>query len=213
MVGVLVKKYISILFAFLFVFVLSSCTNRTKEFTFNKDSYTLYVSDSVDIVYTLIPTEINANKIIWESSNNDIATIDNGRITAISSGICEITARIDNFRCKCSVSVIEETVFEELLPEDMLKLTFYNLLDGGNCLKVDTNPFNTGSLMGNVGERDLSVIKTLNEKLKLPKSLTEKMAQTRAIDGRLTEQIGDLEISWTYSPESGLEAIYEKIKI
>ena len=207
------RKIITILSVFLMFFVLSSCSNKTENFTFDKENYTLYVSDCIDIAYTLTPNNINTSKIIWKSSNSDIATIDNGKITAISKGTCTIEGTIDNFTCKCTVSVIEETIFKELLPEDMLKLIFYDLLDDGNSLKVDTNPFNTGSLMGSVGERDLSVVKTLNERLKLPESLTEKMAQTRAIDGRLTEQIGDLEISWTYSPSNGLEAIYEKIKI
>lgn len=207
------KKSCAFILTFLLIFTLSSCSKTVETFTFNQEAYTLYVGDSVDISYILTPDDIDTQKIVWETTNKDIAIVENGKITGISSGTCDIIGTIDNITSKCTVSVVEETVFEELMPEDMLKLPFYELLDNGNCLKVDTNPYNTGSLMGTVGERDQSIIKTLNERLNLPESLTEKMSQTRAIDGRLTEQIGDLEISWTYSPESGLEAIYEKIQL
>lgn len=201
------------LLLFLPVFIFSSCSKAAESFSFNQENHTIYVGNSVDIIYTLTPNDIDSSEINWETSNADIAKVSDGKITAVSKGSCEITGTIDNLTCKCNVIVIEETNFEELLPEDMLKSSFYELLDNGNCLKVDTNPFNSGSLMGSVGERDLSVIKVLNERLNLPESLTEKMAQTRAVDGRLTEQIGDLEISWTYSPESGLEAVYEKVQL
>lgn len=207
------KKIIPIFLVIISLIAFSSCSAKTKSFIFDKDEYTIYVDNKQNISYTIVPNDVDTSKIVWQSSNTSVATVENGTITAMSIGNCVISATIDNIVCNCDISVIEETVFEELIPDDTLKLCFFELIDDGNCLKLDTNPYNTGSLMGSVGERDYSIIKTLHDYLNLPESLTEKMAQTRAIDGRITETIGDLSISWIYSPESGLEATYEKIDL
>lgn len=208
------KKTCSILLIIVSTFFFSSCAKTADVFLFNNENYNIYTGQSIDITYTIMPSDVNIKKIKWQSSNDDIATVNSqGKVSAISEGTCEIIASIDKLSCKCTVSVIKETIFSEILPQDMLKSPFYELSDDGNCLIVDTNPFNAGSLAGTVAERDLSIIKTLNQQLNLPDSLTEKMAQTRAIDGRLVEEIGDLKISWTYSPKSGIDATYEKIQL
>lgn len=208
------KKICSVLLVIVSAFLFSSCAKTADTFLFDNENYSMYIGQSTDVTYTIVPSDVNIKKIKWQSSNDDIATVNSqGKVTAISEGTCEIIAYIDKLSCKCTVSVIKETIFSELLPQDMLKLAFYELSDDGNCLIVDTNPFNAGSLMGTVAQRDLSIIKTLNQQLNLPDSLTEKMAQTRAIDGRLVEEIGDLKISWTYSPKSGIDATYEKIQL
>ena len=116
------KKISLFLLLFLPVFIFSSCSKTAENFSFNQENHTIYVGDSVDIIYTLTPNDIDSSEIHWDTSNVNIATVSNGKITAISKGTCEITGTIDSFTCKCTVIVIEETNFEELLPEDMLKL-------------------------------------------------------------------------------------------
>ena len=79
--------------------------------------------------------------------------------------------------------------------------------DDGSYIRIDTNPndeddFYEASTWG--------MIVDLNEELELPASLLEKMSQTRAMDGRITETIEDITISWTYHPNDGLEVLYEK---
>lgn len=50
------------------------------------------------------------NKVEWKSSNNDIATVANGVVSAISPGCAEISARIVNTTnySTCTVLVAEK---------------------------------------------------------------------------------------------------------
>ena len=51
----------------------------------------------------------------------------------------------------------------------------------------------------------------INMGLGLPDSLADKMAQTRALDGRQTYDSGDISVSWSYHPNTGMNVIYEII--
>ena len=98
------------------------------------------------------------------------------------------------------------------------KTDFHNLRgiyeDGSTCtisedgksLYIDTNP-------NNIKEKNLSYvlsdIEDINTQLGFSSSLIVKMEETRAIDGRQEEDNGEITVSWTYHPDSGLEVLYE----
>ena len=48
--------------------------------------------------------------------------------------------------------------------------------------------------------------------LQLPNSLTDAMISTNSLMGRLTEQHGDFEISWSFHPDNGLDVIFKIIE-
>ncbi len=75
-------------------------------------------------------------------------------------------------------------------------------------LEIDTNPYN--SEYNNYYENDaIQAIFSVNEFLGLPDSLTDKMSNTRALDGMQSQNCGDFTVTWTYHPDNGLEVIYE----
>ncbi len=84
---------------------------------------------------------------------------------------------------------------------------YFTVASDGGYLKVDTNP-------NDISEGDslyaASVIVELNKKLGVSEAITEKMNDTRAIDGRQNAETLRLRISWTYHPTQGLQIIYEK---
>lgn len=41
-------------------------------------------------------------------------------------------------------------------------------------------------------------------------SLNEKMETTRAMDGKQDETAGNIQVTWSYHPDKGLEVMYEK---
>lgn len=46
------------------------------------------------------------NTATWSSSNTSVATVDEtGKITAVSTGICTITATLESFSATCNVTV------------------------------------------------------------------------------------------------------------
>lgn len=59
---------------------------------------------SQTLVVTVEPTNTN-DKIIWETSNADVATVSNGVVTAVFNGEATITVRCGEYSATCSVSV------------------------------------------------------------------------------------------------------------
>lgn len=52
----------------------------------------LDVDKSCEIEYKITPAEYRKDSIIWESDDEDIATVEDGKITGVEAGCCEITA-------------------------------------------------------------------------------------------------------------------------
>lgn len=80
------------------------------------------------------------------------------------------------------------------------------LVDDESCLMVDTNPFDTEDMGFSSVWDDIVGI---NKMLGLPDSLNEKMKTTRSMDGRQSESFDNVDVSWTYHPDNGLEVMYE----
>lgn len=51
-------------------------------------------------------------------------------------------------------------------------------------------------------------IKLMNELLVLPDWVYEEMMATKAIDGRQKETFDNVTVTWSYSPNQGLEVVY-----
>ena len=75
---------------------------------------------TIDLVVTLLPESYNTSDIAWESSNKDVATIENGKITIVGVGKTEITAKILNEVAKYELVVKKEVT------EDTNKTTSTN---------------------------------------------------------------------------------------
>ena len=79
--------------------------------------------------------------------------------------------------------------------------------DDGSYLTIDTNPLNIkGSFV--FKEDSLAKIKLTNASLGLPEWLYGEMMDTRAIDGKQRESFDHVTVSWSYSPNQGLEVMY-----
>lgn len=77
-----------------------------KEIALNKSSIIL---PEVDAVYplsaTVTPSNALNNRIVWESDNPSVATVNDGVVTAVSKGTAVITAKTDGCIAKCIVTV------------------------------------------------------------------------------------------------------------
>ena len=80
------------------------------------------------------------------------------------------------------------------------------LSNDGGSLSLDTNPNNIDD---HVEYGALLAIKLVNSALGLPDSLYDKMTTTRALDGRQSAKYGNVEVSWSYHPDQGMEIVYE----
>ena len=80
-----------------------------KNISLNKTSVELNVGETVDLVATITPSDATNKNISWSSSDNNIATVENGKITAKNPGSVIIEARSNNnITATCKVNVISK---------------------------------------------------------------------------------------------------------
>lgn len=84
-----------------------------KSLTISPNSITLEEGNTYNLTLTTNPTGLNPN-VTWSSNNTNVATVNNGVVTALGSGTATITASSGNISTTCSVTVVSP---EEVIPE------------------------------------------------------------------------------------------------
>ena len=78
------------------------------EISLSKASLNLNFGDSVTIDYTIDPENASDVKLVWSSSDESVATVDEeGKVTAVGGGTCTITATAQDKTASLSVSVTQ----------------------------------------------------------------------------------------------------------
>lgn len=99
--------------------------------TLNSSYLDLNVGDTIQLEAEVNPSDATNKTIIWNSNNNNVATVSDGLITAVGSGECVITASCDNVSTSCHVNV---TIAKLDIP-----CTGLSLDESAISLKVDSN--------------------------------------------------------------------------
>ncbi len=73
--------------------------------TLNDQKIVMQPGDTKELGYTLTPLDGYVYYQKWESSNNEVVSVVDGKITALKSGEAEITLTINQFTAKCKVTV------------------------------------------------------------------------------------------------------------
>ena len=99
------------------VFTACSCIEIEKSLvpvtniTLNKSSLVLAVGETEMLVAIVAPENATNKTITWTSNNENVATVDeNGKVTAISAGIANITAQADEETVVCEVTIISNSL-------------------------------------------------------------------------------------------------------
>lgn len=97
----------------------------------NQTSLTLEIGESQTLTATVLPSNATDKSVTWSSSDNSVATVSGGRVTAVDSGIATIIATTNNGKtATCSVTV------NEPLPE-IIEATSISLSQTSLTLEVD----------------------------------------------------------------------------
>ena len=78
-----------------------------EDITINQDSIEVVIGRQTTLATTLSPTNAMPNAVSWNSSDESIATIENGVITAIKKGECDVFAFCQDKHAVCHVKVSE----------------------------------------------------------------------------------------------------------
>ena len=93
------------------VFGLVACNNGEEQtvavesVTLNKTELTLEVGGEETLTATVAPDDATDKAVTWSSDNTAIATVENGKVTAIAAGTATITAKAGDKTDTCSVTV------------------------------------------------------------------------------------------------------------
>ncbi len=105
----------------------------------SKTSLTLKAGSSTTLKTTLTPNKNVISTVSWSSSDNAIATVNNGKITAKKAGTVVITAKTANGKtAKCTVKVYIVNYNQAYTPEQVYKDISYLQSSYPDIIKVST---------------------------------------------------------------------------
>ena len=78
--------------------------------TLDKTTLSLKVNQEETLTATVKPDDATDKTVTWTSSNNDIATVKDGKVKGIKNGTATITAKAGNKTAKCTVVVAKGTI-------------------------------------------------------------------------------------------------------
>ncbi len=103
---------------------------------FLKESYTVRVGQRTDASVSVLPEAANI-ALAWTSSDEAIATVDNGRVQGVEAGECTITVKAGNFEKSCKVFVRERLYSLEATGSETMQVDQTQQL---TCLENGENP-------------------------------------------------------------------------
>ncbi len=88
--------------------------------TLNKEEVTLGISEKETLIASVLPANATNKNVTWSSSNEDVAIVDGGRITAVTPGetIITVTTAEGNYEATCVVTVIRRVTSISLNKEE-----------------------------------------------------------------------------------------------
>lgn len=188
------------------VAVMAIRGTQAKSVTLNKDSVTVKVGETISLSFTIDPDNTKDKTVTWTSSNESIVKVNDGTISGINEGDCIVTVKTKNGKTDtCEVTVLPAGPDLLAIYNEYCTSTFATMASDGSYLSVDTNPSDKDDYTDY--EAYLAIM-SINEALELPESVLNKMNQTRSMDGIQSYSTDDLEITWTYHPDKGLEVNY-----
>ena len=87
---------------------------EVESITLNKTELTLDIGGSETLNATVLPDTATDKTVTWESSNKEVATVEDGVVTAVGAGQAIITAKAGEQTATCVVTVNEPATVEYL---------------------------------------------------------------------------------------------------
>ena len=104
-----------------FINIIGDAVEPT-ELTFDNDSINVLVGNQIQLNATIVPNNATPNVITWTSSNDSIAAVNDGNITAVGVGECNIKARLLDKVAICHVTVTEIAPTQITLSQEFAKM-------------------------------------------------------------------------------------------
>ena len=105
--------------------------------TLNSQNEELKIGDTVTLVATITPSNATNKNVTWSSDNTNVATVNNGVVTAVGeeSANIKVTTVDGNKTAVCKITVVDEQ-------EDVISTISYDITDSTNKNVTATITFN-----------------------------------------------------------------------
>ena len=178
-----------------------------EQITLSQSAIEIKVDESATISYTITPQEATGIEVQWSTSDSNVASVSgSGVITGVDEGTCTVTATAGGKSGSVIVTVKKGPDFKKVHSKIEGDTYYCKLASDGSYLSIDTNPLDLDDFSSTTAWK---MVKDANTELGLPSSVTTKMSETRAMDGRQSETYNGVKVSWTYHPDQGLQVLYE----
>ena len=109
----------------------------------NEDNANVYVYDHFRLTATISPADATPHVVSWTSTDANVAIVENGLVTAIGQGECDIIASCLDKRAICHVTVGVIEVTEIVLSQEEAILELNEQISLTATVKPDNATFNT----------------------------------------------------------------------
>lgn len=83
--------------------------------TLNQNTLTLEEGETAELTAAVTPSNATNVAVTWVSSNEAVATVENGIVTAVAEGDCTITASVGDVSAVCAVIVTPWTIADDAI--------------------------------------------------------------------------------------------------
>lgn len=151
----------------------------------SQTSLQLVEGDQATLTATVIPSDAENKKVSWTSSDNGIATVSNGKVTAVKAGTATITVKTEDGNKTASCAV---TVAPKVYPVESVTLdkTAIELTEGEKItLTATVNPSNATNKNVSWSSSDTSIASVANGEVTAVKAGTATIT-VKTEDGNKT---------------------------
>ncbi|MDE7439417.1 MAG: Ig-like domain-containing protein [Clostridia bacterium] len=149
----------------------------------NKTTLELETGDTYIIIATVMPSNATDKTVTWSSSNPSVATVSDGKITAVAVGTAEITATSGSREATCSVTVKQKVV--ETVPVVSITLNEENLdMEVGDTFDLITTILPANATDRTVSWSSSSACVSVSDKGRLTAKSAGEAIITATADGK-----------------------------
>lgn len=115
-----------------------------EQITLSHTSLTIFKGETAELTVTVTPSDATNKNIIWSSSDTNVATVQNGIITAIASGTATITATAEDdssITASCEITVKEKVylIKDGIVLREMTKSNISSVTQNEGYIQVLTS--------------------------------------------------------------------------
>jgi len=125
----------------------ATCKVTVGTITLSKSSATIIVGNTLTLTPTVYPTTLEDKSVTWKTSNKSVATVKNGKVTAVKAGTATITctSNATGLSTTCKITVKKKSASARTIDGDDAELTDIEIVEETPAVE---EPFDVFNLVG-----------------------------------------------------------------